>query len=75
MEKEKKSYQPANGLAREDATARPGINVSSSISIPKRSKSRVAPKLNDFSSVSSSFLTSEKWNHNIIINAIIRNFH
>lgn len=35
---------PANGLAREDATANPGINVSASISIPKRSKSIFAPK-------------------------------
>lgn len=53
-------YIPANGLAREDATASPGINVASSISIPNKSKSRVAPKANDFSNVASSFLTSEK---------------
>lgn len=37
---------PANGNAREDETASPGIKVSSPTSIPRRSKSKLAPKAN-----------------------------
>lgn len=55
------SYKPANGLAREDETASPGTNVSSSISIPNRSKSRLAPKANVVFKAETSFLTSVSW--------------
>lgn len=34
---------PANGFAREEATASPGIKVLSSTSTPNKSKSRLAP--------------------------------
>lgn len=56
--KNTKQYKPANGLAREDETANPGTNVFSSISIPNRSKSRLAPKANVVSKDETSFLTS-----------------
>lgn len=39
-------HVPDNILAREDATASPGINVLSSISIPNKSRSRPEPKPN-----------------------------
>lgn len=38
-----REYAPASGLARVVATASPGINVLSSISIPNKSKSKLAP--------------------------------
>lgn len=38
-----KKNAPARGFAREDATANPGINVLSSISMPNKSKSRPEP--------------------------------
>lgn len=54
------AYTPANGLAREDATASPGINVSSPTSIPRRSKSKVAPKANLVSKDDASSWTAEQ---------------
>ena len=38
--------KPANGFAREDESASPGINVLSPTLIPSKSKSRAAPNTN-----------------------------
>ena len=54
--------KPANGVAREDETASPGISVSSSTSIPSKSKSRPAPntKLLSKDEISSRIARTEK---------------